>query len=186
MGGYGSSRWLYHTKKSTVEECRVLDIGSLVRDNLLQHEYSSGSITWRDYTGQVTSTVGYTLSEGLFTLHYHFTSGWNKGKHIDLPIQIQTTEPHYGGLRYWFTCPLVKHGRACNRRVTKLYLPPGGLYYGCRHCYDLSYTSSQEAHKYERMGGELGDLISKLDQLMKEEKKLEKVYSKKRRNRRAV
>jgi hypothetical protein len=35
--------------------------------------------------------------------------------------------------------------------VGKLYLPPGGRYYGCRHCYDLTYTSCQESHKYDGM-----------------------------------
>ena len=40
----------------------------------------------------------------------------------------------------WFVCPLV----GCGRRVGKLYLPPGGRYYGCRHCYRLTYESAQE------------------------------------------
>lgn len=33
------------------------------------------------------------------------------------------------------------------RRVGKVYLPPGGKYFGCRHCYQLSYRSSQESDK---------------------------------------
>ena len=27
----------------------------------------------------------------------------------------------------------------------KLYLPPGGRYFGCRHCHDLTYRSRQES-----------------------------------------
>jgi hypothetical protein len=39
------------------------------------------------------------------------------------------------------------NGRPCQRRVGKLYLPPGGRYYGCRHCHALTYTSCQEHDK---------------------------------------
>ena len=39
------------------------------------------------------------------------------------------------------------NGHACNRRVAKLYLPPGGRYFGCRHCYRLTYRSVQEHDK---------------------------------------
>jgi hypothetical protein len=59
--------------------------------------------------------------------------------------------PHYGGTRWYFLCPLVVNGKACLRRVSKLFLPPGGLYFGCRTCYGLAYTSSQESHKFDGM-----------------------------------
>jgi hypothetical protein len=42
---------------------------------------------------------------------------------------------------------------AAGRRVGKLYLPPGARYFGCRLCYDLTYTSCQESHKYDRLHG---------------------------------
>ena len=35
----------------------------------------------------------------------------------------------------------------CNRRVAKLYLPPGGRYFGCRLCHGLTYKSAQEHDK---------------------------------------
>src|SRR5581483_5596612 len=34
------------------------------------------------------------------------------------------------------------NGRACGRRVAKLYGP--GTYFLCRHCYDLRYSSQRE------------------------------------------
>jgi hypothetical protein len=34
--------------------------------------------------------------------------------------------------------------------VGKLYLPPGGKFFGCRQCYDLTYESCQRSHKYDR------------------------------------
>ena len=35
--------------------------------------------------------------------------------------------------------------------MAKLHLPPGGRYFGCRHCHELTYTSSQESHRYDRL-----------------------------------
>jgi hypothetical protein len=36
------------------------------------------------------------------------------------------------------------NGKRCERRVQKLYLPPRGRYYGCRHCYQFSYESRNQ------------------------------------------
>jgi hypothetical protein len=62
----------------------------------------------------------------------------------------------FGGKRWWFICPLIVHGIACNRRAGKLYLPPGARYFGCRKCHDLTYRSRQEAHQAERFIARLG------------------------------
>src|SRR5262249_6137709 len=62
---------------------------------------------------------------------------------LDYRVRLTTTRPRFGGLRWWFVCPLVVDGQPCERRVGKLYLPPGGRYFGCRHCYGLTYHSAQ-------------------------------------------
>jgi hypothetical protein len=71
------------------------------------------------------------------------------GERLDYRIDLTATRPHLGGLRWWFVCPQVVGGLACRRRAAKLYL--GGLYFGCRACYDLTYTSCQESRKYDAM-----------------------------------
>jgi hypothetical protein len=38
-------------------------------------------------------------------------------------------------------------GGSCDRRVVRLYLPPGAQMLGCRHCYDLRYQSTQTHDK---------------------------------------
>jgi len=43
-------------------------------------------------------------------------------------------------------------GVRCGRRVAKLCCPPSGKYYGCRHCYNLSYESRNES-RLGRPGG---------------------------------
>jgi hypothetical protein len=65
----------------------------------------------------------------------------------DYPIAFTATRCNFGGVRYWFICPLVIDGKPCRRRVAKLYLPPGGKYFGCRHCYNLTYRSCKEHDK---------------------------------------
>jgi hypothetical protein len=148
MGGFGSTRWDAHTKANTVEDCRSLDIGQWVREGTIRPGYHlSGSWKWSDArTGETTSVMGYESNAldpaaAWLRLYYTFT---RTGESFDYRVRLQTTRPRYGGLRWWFTCPLVVNGRACERRVGKLYLPPGCRYYGCRVCYRLSYTSCQE------------------------------------------
>ncbi len=70
-------------------------------------------------------------------------------------IEIFSTVCNYGGVRYWFLCPAVKDGVYCGNRVTKLFLPPGGVVFGCRDCYDLTYQSCQESHKYDKVFGHI-------------------------------
>ena len=37
----------------------------------------------------------------------------------------------------------------CSRRAAKLHLPPGARYFACRRCYDLTYTSCQDSHRFD-------------------------------------
>jgi hypothetical protein len=66
---------------------------------------------------------------------------------MDYRIRLTTTSPYFGGLRWWYICPLSVNGRSCHRRIGKLYLPNYARFYGCRHCYELTYRSCQEADK---------------------------------------
>ena len=151
MGGYGSGRWGSHSKKDTVEDCRCLDANRWMREGILREGSRQwGGWTWRNaHTGEKTSSIGYEvdttdMAYPWVRLYYTFTESQMK---IDYRIRLQTTYPHFGGIRWWFTCPLSVNGRACQRRVSKLYLSPGGRYFGCRHCCDLTYTSCQESDK---------------------------------------
>jgi len=99
--------------------------------------------------GEKTSAIGYEVdtqapARPTVRLIYTLTHPTGEKEDIDEPVRLQTTCPHWGGVRWWFTCPLVVDGTSCRRRVRKLYLPPGGRYFGCRHCHDLTYRSAQE------------------------------------------
>jgi hypothetical protein len=81
------------------------------------------------------------------------------GQKIDYCIATTYSRLSWGKLRWWFVCPLIKHGIPCHRRVSNLYLPYGQKYFGCRYCYDLSYSSCQESHKFDRFINEIAQCL---------------------------
>jgi hypothetical protein len=138
----------------TVEECLTVDVNRLLRHGLLDRWPTTGTIRWYDTrTGERTSSVSYTrrhINEDsvILQLSYAITRGSGEKDDVEMAICMTTTRPTFGGRRWWFQCPLVVGGIPCSRRVTKLHSPPGGLYFGCRHCYDLTYRSCQESHRW--------------------------------------
>jgi len=108
-------RWSW-SNRNTVEDCKSIDIPWLSRHGYFCG-FKTGGIEWKNAAGEVISSIG---------------------------IQVSVDERNFGGVRYWFICPLVINGRPCGRRVGKLYLPPGGKYFGCRHCYNLTYRCQKE------------------------------------------
>jgi len=159
MGGPGSGshyHWWRDGKKTTVGACRSLDACHWSREGSLKPGVlQTGGWAW--YTGEApakeTASIGYeicTLNDRppWVRLFYTVTS---TNERIDYRVLLTTTRPRFGGLRWWFLCPLSLNGRACGRRVRKLYLPPGSHYFGCRHCFNLTYTSTQESHRFDRV-----------------------------------
>jgi hypothetical protein len=65
--------------------------------------------------------------------------------------------------RYWFICPL----KVCGRMTAKLYLPNGASYFGCRKCYNLTYESCNESHRFDslfrRMGAGRGETLKETE-----------------------
>ena len=154
MGGYGSGRWGDHVKKTTVEECLALDAAKLARDGLIERSPDTGSLRWtRTATGEEVASVTYVRGildgELVLTLLYNRTAANGTRHAVRQAIALEATYPPVGGECWRFACPLAPRGRACGRRARKLYLPPGARYFGCRTCQDLTYTSSQESHKYD-------------------------------------
>lgn len=151
MGGYGSTRWNSHSKKNTVEDGLRLNVNQLIQNRKLQTGlHLFGSWEWKNnYTGEVTSSMGYelnTTNTNYYWLRLHYTISSTQER-IDFKVRLTTSRPNFGGLRWWFVCPLIVNGKACNRRASKIYSPPGSRYFGCRHCNDLTYTSCQESDK---------------------------------------
>jgi len=107
----------------------------------------SGSLTWRkDRTQELIGAAGYRIEWDAGGIVYRLQ--YKAGEvEVDLPVRIERLPQNFGGYRWWFRCPLVVNGVPCLRRCGKLYLPPGGRYFGCRRCHNLTYTSCNESHQ---------------------------------------
>lgn len=139
-------RWSY-SDRWTVEECK-----SITTKFLNDHDYFDGGIRWGGMSwsrgGKTTGSIGFVVStvEGDEYIRFQYTqTDRHTGEKTDLDYKARLTWTpcYFGGRRWWFICPLVVNGRACNRRVGVLYLG-GGKYFGCRHCYNLTYRSQKE------------------------------------------
>lgn len=170
MGGFGSSRWGWHARKTTVEECCPLAISSFTRKGFIGPNIHQWGISWWQNAGtdEVTARIGWEMktveASGWLRLYYTITPRRDpeNERAIDYRVPLETTEPHFGGLRWWFRCP----GPGCRgQRVAKLYKPPSDDHFLCRTCYDLVYRSSQEHDKamdrYKHMSTE--QLLALLD-----------------------
>ena len=137
MGGYGSGPAGWNAK-TTVEDCISLKVEKLFRDKLIGVRTGGGTLVWKDpISDESTTLVGYKVDTDFenwitLTLEYTVTSQAGDKTKVKEPIHLSFTRPNYGGKRWWFHCPLILSGKPCQRRVGKLYLPPGGRYFGCR------------------------------------------------------
>ena len=148
MGGYGSG-W-HRGRKTKVEESLVLTTKPLV-SSLEKGAGRWGSLSW-SRGGEPFASISYTTEDqdGDLVIRLMYSKGSGEEKKSEAyPVKVVSTVPTYGGRRWWFICPLTVDGVPCKRRASKLYLPPGGRLFGCRHCHRLSYESAQEAHKFD-------------------------------------
>jgi hypothetical protein len=138
----------YFDAKTTVEQATQLSIFKLKKFGLLGG-YCASTLTWTRSLSGKKSSIGITVDiedEPYVKVNYTITDRCTDEKtDYDYIISLTTTPCHLGGVRYWFICPLSKNGIYCGRRVAKLYKAPGGHYFGCRHCYNLSYESRNES-----------------------------------------
>lgn len=184
----------YFDKKDTVEDCRSVSISFLKKhDYLSENSYKSGGISWKNCYGEETSSIGIVVStfEGEKYVRFCYTvtsrSSGEKTEY-DYKVQLTTTACNYGGVRYWFICPLSRNDIYCGRRVGKVFCPPGANYYGCRHCYNLSYESRNEIRsgrlallglvlKYDRQMEELYNRIKRWSYRGQPTKKVRKLHA---------
>ena len=167
-------RYYYWDKKTTVEEATQLSIFKLKEFGLLCG-YAGNTLTWTRRSSGHKSSIGIVIDirELYAKVNYTNTNGHTGEKSdLDYKIRLTTTPCHFGGVRYWFICPLVKDGQNCGRRTGTLYLAGGGKYFGCRDCYNLSYESRNES-RMGRPGGIGYNIIleNQIDKLMKKVKR---------------
>lgn len=117
---------------------------------------SSGGIKWTYGLSGNESSINFTVvinREGNWDgnshirLRYTHTNKWTGEKaDVDYEVELATTPCNYGGVRYWFICPLTRDGQYCGRRVGVLYSV--GKYFGCRYCGNIAYSAQMKGGKF--------------------------------------
>jgi hypothetical protein len=140
MGGPGSGRPGYGGR-TTVDECRSLDVNRLNREGCLSPGWA-GCWQWtRD--GEQTASIRMQAEANHLVLSYRWRAGDGDWKDVEEPVAIFRVPCRFGGSRPYFQCPGVINGNPCRRHVTKLY--GDGRYFLCRNCYGLAYASQSES-----------------------------------------
>jgi hypothetical protein len=122
-------------KKTIVEECFSLDVNVLLKNLKFYGGATNmaGNLSWTNSDDKVLFTCFYELDISSLLLRLWDTpfQGYDQMEYM---INLETTNLHSGGLRYWFSCPINN----CNRRVGKLYKPRLFDFFGCRTCHNLT------------------------------------------------
>jgi hypothetical protein len=137
----------YQVNKNVAEEYLKLSIFAMKHMGYFDRFYG-GLITWETSDGNegsVTATIEpHSMRLRLLYVQTNRQSG--EKQEFDYTVNLASTLCNFGEIRYWFLCPLIKNGIKCDRRVGVLY--KGGDYFGCRHCYNLSYQSRNENPRF--------------------------------------
>ena len=133
---------------TTVEHCLVLSIYELKRRGFLdQLRGTQAEFEWKNYFEVTKGRAKLFVTEDLTQVHLsHEFSELGSKRTVEsdgYSVSLASLDCRYGGNRFYFICPLWKHGVYCGRKVAKLYCPPGAKFFGCRYCHDLSYDSRQ-------------------------------------------
>lgn len=142
-------RWHYGTR-TEADNVKKIETSFLKKHGYFKG-WRSGTITWTQGWSENKSSVGIEVStmndENYLRIHYTQTDNTTgEKKDFDYKIPLATTPCYFGGKRYWFVCPWYRNGIYCGRRVGVLY--KDGDYFACRHCYNLTYNSRNQNHRY--------------------------------------
>jgi hypothetical protein len=127
----------YWSRKATADESCRLKMSYLRKRGMLSGQ-ATGEIAWTSsMTGKTTVALLEVdvVDNPHIRVVYAVTDRKGNKTDYDREVSLLTTDCNFGGVRYWFGCPY------CGARVGVLYLAPGGVYFRCRHCYNLSYRS---------------------------------------------
>ncbi len=153
----------YYSRKATADASCDLSIFRLKKLGMLSKEESFNKATWMNSrTGKKTSIIVgvYITDDPYVRFVYSVTDREGNKTDYDYEVSLVTTPCNFGGVRYWFGCPL------CGRRVGVLYMAPGDTKFYCRHCNNLSYHSRNRCTM-----AAFGDTSRQIDKLRSEIKR---------------
>lgn len=163
MGGMGSGNFGRRRRKRTVEQTLAIAVGDFT-EGLLPD--TDGQAFWV-LPGLEVVVASYYVFDAPLEVKIEFECCRSR-KRISR-FGLQTTRTQFGGERTWLVCHHFREGQRCNKRVGKLYLPEDETVLGCRECHDLTYRSSQTAHREERLTKRIEQILKMFDSLDRED-----------------
>ncbi|WP_417790327.1 hypothetical protein [Terasakiella pusilla] len=158
MGGMGSGSYYRWNSKQTVEDGLTLDLNKLIRDGSIKPGLAwQGTLVWTNTrTGEQVASIGYVADlmdpdNAHIRLHYN-----HNDKPQNYSVPLTTTRPNFGGVRWWFICPVS------GQRVGKLHSPPGQPLFASSKVLNLAYHSQRE-HKFQRLLNRAYKLRERID-----------------------
>lgn len=139
MGGFGSGRWRWRTRRQVVERCLHVTTSDLPYVVMPSQEIA---LPIRRHDGQIAAMLPcrtLRLDDGALALGFKIPAGDEI-----LALPLGNTPAPSGGSRLCFLCPIALGDSYCGQLSRKLYAPPGAKFLGCRQCHRLSYSSSQK------------------------------------------
>lgn len=159
MGGLGSGR---SEDTAKLNSGLRLSIKRFLNDGIIPFKggHRAGGWTWNfSYGG--SASVGYEINTHdrnymWLRLNYTHTPYYGEPERMDYKIRLVTTQPHYGGERFWFLCPITY------RRCAVLYSPSGSKWFASRHAFRRLKYRSQSASPCDRAYSKIRKLENKL------------------------
>ena len=137
MGGMGSGR---SGGRPTVESALSIDIGQMFRLGIFRRG-GDRNCCWKwtdDYTGATAAEVVMcTRLSDEEDPHVRLIHRESQATTADYRIDLKSSVQPYGGVRWWFICPIT------GMRVAKLRLPRGAIQFASRQAYCLGYYTQR-------------------------------------------
>lgn len=137
-----------HINKKVLNGRLSLSVFQLRRLGYFVGAGAIGSLSWSTGGGVSISRISIasrtTYPSECVTVAYELNNQHGEKENLNYSIPLTASICNYGGVRYWFICPLDRGGTPCGRRVAALYLTD--RYFGCRQCLGLTYRSQRISH----------------------------------------
>jgi hypothetical protein len=138
MGGFRSGRYGGAvTAEGTASY--IIVASTLTRARLQMGQRATGTFHFGEEMFPVEVQIDTTdPSDPFIELTHQMRDSRERQRIVRDRVRLIWTVPTYGGRRWWFQCPRT------GRRITKLFLPNGGLHFWSRQAYGLGYACQRE------------------------------------------
>jgi hypothetical protein len=135
-------------RKARIEGCPHIDVRQLSKGGHLRSAHPFSSLWSR--RGNAIAQIEAKAQRDQVIIRYLRRRSDVLWEQTMQTVPLVWAQCRFGGARPFFRCTAPPGGRACNRRVMRLYAIEG--LFACRRCHHLSYSSQRETILYRGLG----------------------------------